>query len=90
MNLKVKAMKRVLENNISVGLGNSCSGNGHGAGQSRSQRRSRLCKRIHLAWPGFGGVSIQPTLSVSYKGFSLSAWGTTGIEKKIQKRLTSH
>ena len=29
-------------------------------------------------WRGqdLGGVSIQPTLSVSYKGFSLSAWGT--------------
>ena len=39
-----------------------CSGNGHGAGQSRSQRRSRLCKRIHLAWPGFGGCQY-PTSS---------------------------
>ena len=38
-------------------------------------------------WRGqdLGGVSIQPTLSVSYKGFSLSAWGTTGIEKEDTK-----
>ena len=38
-------------------------------------------------WRGqdLGGVSIQPTLSVSYKGFSLSAWGTAGIEKEDTK-----
>ena len=44
-------------------------------------------------WRGqdLGGVSIQPTLSVSYKGFSLSAWGNSRYrKKKIQKRLTSH
>ena len=34
-----------------------------------------------------GGVSIQPTLSVSYKGFSLSAWGTAGIEKEDTKEI---
>lgn len=40
-------------------------------------------------WRGqdLGGVSIQPTLSVSYKGFSLSAWGTTGIEKEDTKEI---
>ena len=40
-------------------------------------------------WRGqdLGGVSIQPTLSVSYKGFSLSAWGTAGIEKEDAKEI---
>ena len=40
-------------------------------------------------WRGqdLGGVSIQPTLSVSYKGFSLSAWGTTGIETEDTKEI---
>ena len=40
-------------------------------------------------WRGqdLGGVSIQPTLSVSYKGFSLSAWGTAGIEKEDTKEI---
>ena len=35
-------------------------------------------------WRGqdLGNVSIQPTLSVSYKGFSLSAWGSVGFEGK--------
>ena len=40
-------------------------------------------------WRGqdLGGVSIQPTLSVSYKGFSLSAWGTASIEKEDTKEI---
>lgn len=43
-------------------------------------------------WRGqdLGNVSIQPTLSVSYKGFSLSAWGSVGFEGKTPKNLTSH
>ena len=38
-------------------------------------------------WRGqdLGNVSIQPTLSVSYKGFSLSAWGSVGFEGKDTK-----
>lgn len=34
-------------------------------------------------WRGqdLGGVSLQPTASVSYKGLSLTAWGSVGIEK---------
>lgn len=40
-------------------------------------------------WRGqdLGNVSIQPTLSVSYKGFSLSAWGSVGFEGKDTKEL---
>ena len=36
-------------------------------------------------WRGqdLGNVSIQPTLSVSYKGFSLSAWGSVGFESDM-------
>ena len=32
-------------------------------------------------WRGqdLGSVSVQPSLGVSYKGFSLSAWGNIGI-----------
>ena len=82
--------KSFKKNNISVGLGNSCSGNGHGAGQSRSQRRSRLCKRIHLAWPGFGGVSIQPRCQFLTKGSHCLHGEQQVSKKKIQKRLTSH
>lgn len=83
-------MKKSSRKTTFLSCGNSCSGNGHGAGQSGSQRRSRSRKRIHLAWSGFRGVSIQPTLSVSYKGFSLSAWGTAGIEKEDTKEIDSH
>ena len=38
-------------------------------------------------WRGqdLGNISIQPTLSLSYKGFSLSAWGTVGFEGKDTK-----
>ena len=34
-------------------------------------------------WRGqdLGNVSIQPSASVSYKGFSLSGWGSVGIDK---------
>ena len=40
-------------------------------------------------WRGqdLGGVSIQPALSVSYKGFSLGAWGSVGIETDQTKEF---
>ena len=33
-------------------------------------------------WRGqdLGGVSIQPSLGIAYKGFSLGAWGSVGFE----------
>ena len=35
-------------------------------------------------WRGqdLGDVSIQPTLGIAYKGFSLSAWGNVGLSDK--------
>lgn len=43
-------------------------------------------------WRGqdLGGVSIQPTLSVSYKGSHCLHGEQQVSKKKIQKRLTSH
>lgn len=40
-------------------------------------------------WRGqdLGNVSIQPSLGVSYKGLSLSAWGSVGISKEDTKEL---
>jgi len=40
-------------------------------------------------WRGqdFGGVSIQPSISVSYKGLSLSAWGSVGFNGEDAKEL---
>lgn len=40
-------------------------------------------------WRGqdLGGVSLQPNASLSYKGFSLEAWGSVGIESKDDKEL---
>ena len=40
-------------------------------------------------WRGqdLGGVSIQPSLSVSYKGLSLSAWGSVGIDSADPKEV---
>lgn len=40
-------------------------------------------------WRGqnLGGVSLQPSLSVAYKGFSLSAWGSVGVESKDTKEV---
>lgn len=40
-------------------------------------------------WRGqdLGGVSLQPSASVAYKGFSLEAWGSVGIESKDDKEL---
>ena len=40
-------------------------------------------------WRGqdLGGASIQPSLSVSYKGFSLSAWGSMGINQEDAKEI---
>lgn len=40
-------------------------------------------------WRGqdLGGVSLQPSASVAYKGFSLEAWGAVGFESKDDKEL---
>ena len=47
----------------------------------KSIRRRRHRKR-HI-WRGqdVGGVSLQPNASIAYKGLSLEAWGSVGIEK---------
>lgn len=37
-----------------------------------------------------GGVSIQPSMGVSYKGLSLTAWGSVGIDKEDAREITSH
>lgn len=34
-----------------------------------------------------GGVSIQPSASIAYKGFSLGAWGSVGIDNADTKEL---
>lgn len=40
-------------------------------------------------WRGqdLGNVSIQPSAGVSYKGFSLSAWGSVGFDKEDDKEF---
>lgn len=40
-------------------------------------------------WRGqdLGGVSVQPSLSVAYKGFSLGAWGSVGLESSDTKEF---
>lgn len=40
-------------------------------------------------WRGqdLGGVSLQPSLGIAYKGFSLGAWGSVGIEGKDTKEF---
>ena len=40
-------------------------------------------------WRGqnLGGVSIQPSLGISYKGFSLGAWGSAGFESSDTKEF---
>lgn len=40
-------------------------------------------------WRGqdLGGVSLQPSLGISYKGVSLGAWGSVGIESKDTKEF---
>ena len=39
-------------------------------------------------WRGqdLGGVSVQPTLGLSYKGLSLSAWGSAGLSNPADTR----
>ena len=34
-----------------------------------------------------GGVSIQPSMEVSYKGLSLAAWGSVGIDKEDAREI---
>lgn len=40
-------------------------------------------------WRGqdLGGVSIQPSISIAYKGLSLTAWGSVGIDKEDAKEI---
>lgn len=40
-------------------------------------------------WRGLdcGNVSVQPTLGVAYKGFSLSAWGSVGFKSEDNKEI---
>ena len=40
-------------------------------------------------WRGLdcGNISIQPTLGIGYKGFSLSAWGNVGVSSDDTKEL---
>ncbi|MDO5571341.1 MAG: hypothetical protein Q4F97_07740 [Bacteroidales bacterium] len=40
-------------------------------------------------WRGqdLGGVSIQPTLAISYKGFSLGSWGSIGFDQTDNKEI---
>ena len=40
-------------------------------------------------WRGqdLGGVSLQPSASIAYKGFSLGAWGSVGIESTDAKEF---
>ncbi len=40
-------------------------------------------------WRGqdLGNVSIQPTLSIGYKGFTLTGWGSTGFSKEDTKEF---
>ena len=42
----------------------------------------------HYIWRGqdLGGVSVQPGLGVSYKGLSLSAWGSAGLSNPLDVR----
>ena len=40
-------------------------------------------------WRGqdLGGFSVQPSMSVAYKGFSLGAWGSVGLDKEDTKEM---
>lgn len=40
-------------------------------------------------WRGqdLGNVSIQPSVSISYKGFSLTGWGSVGLDKEDTKEF---
>lgn len=40
-------------------------------------------------WRGqeLGGVSVQPSLTLSYKGWELTAWGSVGLESSDDKEL---
>lgn len=40
-------------------------------------------------WRGenLGGMSVQPSLSLEYKGLSLEAWGSAGLQKDDEKEL---
>ena len=42
-------------------------------------------------WRGqdLGGVSVQPTLGLAYKGLSLSAWGSAGLSNPADTREVS-
>ena len=42
----------------------------------------------HYVWRGqdLGGVSVQPSVGISYKGISFSAWGSEGLSNPLDTR----
>ena len=61
---------------------------GKGTGQSKSIRRRRHRKRLHLSGQDLGGVSLQPDASIAYKGLSLEAWGSDRVLKRQMPTVT--
>lgn len=62
---------------------------GAGAKAEKVEGEAALDLVSSYIWRGqdLGGVSIQPTLGLSWKGLSLSAWGSTSFEKGDTKEF---
>lgn len=64
-----------------------------GLSSSKAQNKPEVSAGADIVsgyiWRGMdcGGVSIQPSLSVARYGFSLTAWGSAGIESKDTKEV---
>lgn len=84
----VKRQKKVfLKTALAISIAATFPGIGIAQGKVEANINVDLVSSYIWRGQDLGNVSIQPLLSVSYKGVSLSAWGNAGFEKNDTKEI---
>lgn len=84
MDMKTKNVKKVITALVLLSVGTTAI---------KAQDKVEASVGVDLVsgyiWRGqdLGGVSLQPGVSIAYKGFSLGAWGSVGIEGSDTKEM---
>lgn len=72
---------------IAVMLGTGFSSLSHAQDKVEASAGADMVSSYIWRGSSCGGISVQPNLSVSYKGLSLGAWGSVGFDSKDTKEL---
>lgn len=77
-------MKRTMVKKIAMLAMSGITGMGMMSAQDRVEASVSLDLATSYIWRGqeLGGVCVQPGASVSYKGFTLGLWGSTGLSSR--------